>query len=183
MDSGDGSSVRYFYLNSHGFERKLDLNIPVCGLAAAFVIAFLKLRTPSRTFREQIGRMDWMYVQNLLNVVWYMFAEISCSGNLIIVAATTSCVIALTWSRIQFPWRSAHVLVPLLVGLAGLAASLLHETYFPKNPVVRINLLTQRTSLIANPGAFRGHVNINGPQRFRPNLYHANRLAGPHLYV
>ncbi|KAF4564077.1 hypothetical protein EYR36_003328 [Pleurotus pulmonarius] len=119
-------------LAQHGQWRWLFyLNLPVCGLAAAFVIAFLRLRTPSGTFREKIGRMDWI-------------------GNLIVVAATTSCVIALTWSGIQFSWRSAHVLVPLLVGLIGLAAFLVYEAYFPKNPVVRINLLTQQTNLIAN---------------------------------
>ena len=70
------------------------------------------------------------------------------SGNMIIIAATTSCVIALTWSGIRFSWSSATVLAPLIIGLLGLAGFLAYETIFPKYPVVRtVHLFTDPNSL------------------------------------
>ncbi|KDQ22095.1 hypothetical protein PLEOSDRAFT_1109216 [Pleurotus ostreatus PC15] len=83
---------------------------------------------PRNTPRED-GRMDWI-------------------GNLIVVAATTSCVIALTWSGVQFPWSSSHVLVPLIVGLLGLAAFLIYEAYVPRNPVVPFTISQASPSFV-----------------------------------
>ena len=39
-----------------------DLNIPICGLAAALVFAFLRLRVPEGAFRDKMSRVDWLYV-------------------------------------------------------------------------------------------------------------------------
>ena len=38
----------------------LDLNIPLVALAAGLVVSCLQLRTPAGTFKEKVGRMDWM---------------------------------------------------------------------------------------------------------------------------
>jgi hypothetical protein len=57
------------------------------------------------------------------------------SGNLLIVASTTSVVIALTWAGIEFPWSSAKVLVPLVLGFLGLAGFLVYEAWIP-DPIV-----------------------------------------------
>ncbi|KAL0954049.1 hypothetical protein HGRIS_005201 [Hohenbuehelia grisea] len=104
------------------------LNIPVCGVAATFVVVFLRLRTPSGTLREKLNRMDWV-------------------GNFFLIAATTSCVIALTWSGIQFSWASAQVLVPFIIGLCGLVGFLVYEAIVPKHPVVPFVLMSTITGL------------------------------------
>ena len=59
-----------------------------------------------------------------------------CSGNAIVVASTTACVIALTWGGVVFPWSSARVLVPLVLGLVGLVALMIFEAIVPRNPLV-----------------------------------------------
>lgn len=41
------------------------------------------------------------------------------SGIAIMVGSTVSILLAITWRGIQFPWSSAHVLVPLIVGAVG----------------------------------------------------------------
>ncbi|KAJ7711738.1 major facilitator superfamily domain-containing protein [Mycena olivaceomarginata] len=104
------------------------LNIPICGLAAALVLAFLHLRTPPGTLREKFGRIDYF-------------------GNFLVVAATTSTVIGLTWGGIQFSWGSAKVLVPLILGLVGLGLFLLYEGLFAPYPMVPFNVLCTRTGL------------------------------------
>lgn len=36
------------------------MNLPISGLAAFLVFTFLRLKIPEGTFREKLGRMDWM---------------------------------------------------------------------------------------------------------------------------
>ena len=59
-----------------------------------------------------------------------------CSGNVIIIGSATSCIIALTWAGVSFPWSSAQVLAPLIVGIAGLALALLYDAFVAPFPVV-----------------------------------------------
>lgn len=63
----------------------------------------------------------------------------SYSGNILVVTATTSTVIALTWGGIQFEWTSAHIIVPLVLGLVGLACFFAFEAIVPKSPIVRLS--------------------------------------------
>ena len=58
------------------------------------------------------------------------------SGNFIFIASTSSCILALTWGGAIYPWSSARVLVPLLVGLGGMAVFLAYEARFAKYPMV-----------------------------------------------
>ncbi|KAJ7457994.1 major facilitator superfamily domain-containing protein [Mycena galericulata] len=104
------------------------LNIPICGAAALLVVLFLRLRTPAGTLREKLGRIDYI-------------------GNLLVVASTTSTVIALTWGGIQFAWGSANILVPLILGLLGLCVFLVFEFQFAKHAMVPFDVLSTRTGL------------------------------------
>ena len=38
------------------------MNLPIAGMSAICVFAFLKLRTPPGSFKEKMGRMDWTFV-------------------------------------------------------------------------------------------------------------------------
>ncbi|KAF7355674.1 Iron permease [Mycena sanguinolenta] len=105
-----------------------DLNIPICAVAAVLVIAFLRLRTPPGTLREKFARIDY-------------------SGNILVIAATTSTVIALTWGGIQFPWGSANVLVPLILGMVGLVGFFVYEGFYAKYPMVPFSVLSTLTAL------------------------------------
>ncbi|CDO74565.1 hypothetical protein BN946_scf184771.g1 [Trametes cinnabarina] len=69
------------------------------------------------------------------------------SGNFLVIASTTCIVLGLTWGGIKFPWSSAKVLVPLIVGLVGLAFFILYEAMWAKNPIVPITLLQNRSSI------------------------------------
>jgi hypothetical protein len=55
-----------------------------------------------------------------------------------IIGSTTSCIIALTWAGVQYPWSSVQVLAPLVIGLIGLIVSVLYEGFISANPSVRI---------------------------------------------
>ncbi|KAJ3487952.1 hypothetical protein NLI96_g3174 [Meripilus lineatus] len=92
------------------------LNLPISGVAAGLVLIFLTLRTPTGTLREKLSRMDWV-------------------GNAIITGSSASCMIALTWGGIQFPWTSAHVLIPLVIGCVGITFFMVYEYISAKDPI------------------------------------------------
>lgn len=73
---------------------------------------------------------------NVLPLSCPRFADLRHSGNTIIIASSSSTVIALTWGGVRFAWSSAHVLAPLIIGLLGIAFFLLYEARFAKNPLV-----------------------------------------------
>ena len=63
-------------------------------------------------------------------------SHFGCRGNILVTGSTTSVVIGLTWGGVQYPWSSARVLSPLIVGLVGLCTFVIYEIYFCKPPVV-----------------------------------------------
>lgn len=136
------------------------LNLPINGLAAVLVIAFLHLKTPRGSFKEKIGRLDWM-------------------GNFLIIAASSSTVIGLTWGGVQFPWSSANVLVPLIIGLVGMAGFLVYEATLAREPLVPIALIANRTSLSGYIQTFLAPIIVIAVIYYLPTYYQACKLATP----
>ena len=63
------------------------------------------------------------------------------------MGSATSALLGLTWGGIQFPWGSAQVLVPLIIGFVGLFAWVIYEIKVPTEPTIPFCLLTNRTTL------------------------------------
>lgn len=77
-------------------------------------------RTYSTSFYEEstkqkLGRVDWI-------------------GFGLFIPSISSFLIPLTWGGELFDWKSWHTLVPLLVGVAGLAAFVIYEMFIAKEP-------------------------------------------------
>ncbi|KAH9918458.1 iron permease [Fomitopsis serialis] len=104
------------------------LNIPICGVAGAIMILFLRVRAPPGTLKEKVRRIDWL-------------------GTFLVIAATTACVIGLTWSGVQYSWSSAPVLAPLIIGLVGMVVFIMYECIFPEHPLVPSALLSTITGI------------------------------------
>lgn len=62
-----------------------------------------------------------------------------CSGVTLIVGSSVSFLIAMTWAGIRFPWTSAQVLAPLVVGAVGIVAFFIVEAFWLKRPTVSSN--------------------------------------------
>ncbi len=81
--------------------------------------------------------MDWMYVCPVLISYYHVFTLFSIhSGNIIFVGSSTSTALALTWGGLTHPWSSVATLVPLIIGICGLAFFLFYEEYVATNPIV-----------------------------------------------
>nr|GAT51282.1 MFS general substrate transporter [Mycena chlorophos] len=108
------------------------MNLPVGFFCAILIGFFVRLRTPPAPLREKLQRLDFI-------------------GNAIIVASTTSIVIALTWAGTVYAWSSSKILLPLIIGFVGVGAFVVYEAFVPKYPIIPLSLMTNRT-------AFSGYV-------------------------
>ena len=50
-------------------------------------------------------------------------------GSLIMIGSAVSVLIAMTWGGLQFPWDSAHVLTPLIIGGIGMLSFFAYERF------------------------------------------------------
>ncbi|KAI0046881.1 iron permease [Auriscalpium vulgare] len=112
------------------------LNLPICAIAAGLVVVFLRVNAPKTTWKEKVRRMDWL-------------------GNALIIGSTISLMIAFIWGGVRFPWRSAHILVPLTVGSVGILVFFIVEALpWLKEPTVPRFAFTSRTTLSGYLGTF-----------------------------
>jgi Fungal trichothecene efflux pump (TRI12) len=72
----------------------------------------------------------------LVNSRVFKRSHLSRRGNILVIGSTTSVVIGLTWGGVRYPWTSARVLSPLVIGLVGLGVFMIYEIYFCKPPIV-----------------------------------------------
>ncbi|KAI3614790.1 mfs multidrug transporter [Moniliophthora roreri] len=104
------------------------LNLPICAVTIAVVVLFLRLPIPPGTIQSKLRRMDWI-------------------GNFIVISSTTSAVLGLTWGGVVYPWSSARVLVPLILGLAGLLVFGAYEALYSANPILPVSILSNVSSV------------------------------------
>ncbi|KAI1456492.1 MFS general substrate transporter [Annulohypoxylon moriforme] len=138
------------------------INLPIG--AVAFVLLFLFLRVnwnKSATAYEKIRRLDYI-------------------GNGILIASTVSILIALTWADVIYPWGSWHILVPLLVGVAGMMAFVAYEGLpFVAEPVMPLRLFNNRTAVIVYVATFLNSLQNYWAFFFIPLYFQAVKLASP----
>ncbi|VUC28736.1 unnamed protein product [Clonostachys rosea] len=113
------------------------LNLPIGGVGMVFAYLFLNLRYDrEERVLSKLKRIDYL-------------------GNAILMASSVSVLIALTWAGPIYPWSDARVLVPLLVGLAGLVGFCVYEgSGIPQMPVIPLRLFPNRTSIIVYVNSF-----------------------------
>ncbi|KAJ7687060.1 Mfs1.2 [Mycena olivaceomarginata] len=136
------------------------LNLPVCGVAFLLTFLFLSLPTPPGTLQEKLRRMDWI-------------------GNAIIISSTSAAIIGLTWGGVEHPWSSPQVLIPLILGLCGVAAFFVYETRVATHPLVPYTLLSNRTSLSGYLQTFINQLVVLAVAYYLPVYYQACKDATP----
>ncbi len=97
---------------------------------ASLVALFFFLRVaspPPGSWTEKIARIDF-------------------AGNAIFIASTVAVLIGVTWGGTEYPWRSANVLVPLILGFAGYGLFLAYEWTIAKNPSLPQGAIVERTA-------------------------------------
>lgn len=114
-------TIRIFYIN-----------IPVVVIVIIGIWFFLTLRVDTTSIREKLKRVDFI-------------------GIAVFVLSCTSFLFGLTAGGVLFPWASANVIVPLVLGITGLVGFWAIENYLVKEPMMPMRVFKERT-------AFAGYV-------------------------
>ncbi|KAK3903165.1 general substrate transporter [Staphylotrichum tortipilum] len=104
------------------------INLPIGG--TSLIALFFSLRVaspPAGTWSEKLRRIDF-------------------AGNAIFIASTVAVLIGVTWGGTMYPWKSANVLVPLILGLLGFGLFLAYEWTIAPNPSLPQGAIVERTA-------------------------------------
>lgn len=110
------------------------LNFPFCGIGFLTVPLVMKFHVVRASVKERLLYVDWL-------------------GGFLFVSSTCSFLIGLTWGGLEYPWSSWRTLVPIIVGSAGVVATIIWEYRAASNPFLRLNLFSSYAALGACTGA------------------------------
>ncbi|KAF8502520.1 iron permease [Gautieria morchelliformis] len=136
------------------------LNLPLTGIAIVACIFCLNLKAPRSSLVEKLQRIDWI-------------------GNFIIIAASVSTLLGLTWGGIQFGWATAQVLVPLIVGLFGIVVWIIYEALVPNEPILPLRLFNNRTTISGYVGTAIHGLVVSAALFYLPVYFQACKGASP----
>lgn len=112
--------------SGHGSWRNIfRLNLPLSFLCAICVILFMPLRPVEGSWKAKVKAIDYI-------------------GAILTLGATTAIILGLTWAGADYSWASSHVLAPLLVGIATLAAFIAWEWKGAKVPLVPLHIFKNK---------------------------------------
>ncbi|KAJ3554089.1 hypothetical protein NM688_g3288 [Phlebia brevispora] len=158
--SGMGPPVGGLLAEKASWRWLFFINLPLAGIAFVLVWLFLRVRTPEGSMREKLKRVDW-------------------TGNAIIISGTTLAVVGLTFGGVRFPWSSAQVLAPLIIGLALVVLFVLYEAKIPREPSIPWEVLSNRTSFGAYLGTFFHGITSISIIYYLPVFFQATFGASP----
>ncbi|KAI1100051.1 MFS general substrate transporter [Jackrogersella minutella] len=138
------------------------INLPIAAVALMMLIAFLHVNYKRETsIAKRLRRIDYV-------------------GNVILVASVTAVLIALTYGGTVYSWSSWRVLLPLIIGFAGLAVFITYESSrWCAEPMTPPHLFLNRTSAAAFYLTFMHSLLSFWILYFLPVYFQAVKLEGP----
>ncbi|OJJ45038.1 hypothetical protein ASPZODRAFT_134468 [Penicilliopsis zonata CBS 506.65] len=141
------------------------INLPLCAVALLLLLLFLRVKHP----RRPAG-----------TTVWQQILRIDLPGNIILTMAVVAILMSLTWAGTSYPWSSWRILVPLLLGLAGLGLFYLHQASpFCAEPSIPLRLFSSATALCALWISFLQNMLLYWVGYFLPVYFQAVRGLSP----
>ncbi|KAI2618908.1 MFS general substrate transporter [Hypoxylon sp. NC1633] len=133
------------------------LNIPICGLALVGIVVFMRMKVgPANT--ESAGIRKWRQLDYL--------------GSLIFIPSIIAILLALVMGGIEYPWSSWHVIVPLILGIAGWIGFHIQQA-FASRPLVPGRLFKNRTSVAGFIMTFLSSALVQAVSYFLPIYFQA----------
>lgn len=116
------------------------MNLPIIAVGFAGIVFFLNLTHKKTTLKTKLGELDY-------------------AGSALFIVSLTAFLIPVTWGGTEFPWTSWHTLVPLILGLLGLAAFVLYEKLVASVTLLPMSIFLDRSTCILYVGScFHGLV-------------------------
>ncbi|OLN95815.1 putative MFS-type transporter C1399.02-like protein 1 [Colletotrichum chlorophyti] len=101
---------------------------PFCAAGLVLVPWSVNIEPPAAAFSERLRKMDWL-------------------GNALFVGSATLFLIAVSWGGLRYSWRSVGTLLPLFLGAAGMAWTMIYESRFATHPFLRRRLFQTASSI------------------------------------
>ncbi|KAG0640926.1 major facilitator superfamily domain-containing protein [Tuber brumale] len=136
------------------------INLPFCGLGFVLIPLFLNLNHRTTSFAEKLRRVDWL-------------------GSVLFVASMMSLLIPITWGGVMYPWDHWRTLVPLVLGVVGLAGFVLYERFVAKEPLIRLGVFATRTALVNYLGTIMHGMILWSLLYYLPLYFEAIKGLGP----
>ncbi|KAI1775360.1 major facilitator superfamily domain-containing protein [Hypoxylon cercidicola] len=133
------------------------LNIPICGLALVGIIAFMRMKT-GPAVAESADIPKWKQIDYL--------------GSLIFIPSIIAILLALVMGGIEYPWSSWHVIVPLVLGVAGWVGFHIQQA-FASRPQIPTRLFKNRTSVAGFIMTFLSSALVQTVSYFLPIYFQA----------
>ncbi|KAL4862189.1 hypothetical protein BDV12DRAFT_179117 [Aspergillus spectabilis] len=136
------------------------INFPFIGIGLIAIILFLKLNIIPTSLAEKLRQIDYI-------------------GTIIFVGSLSSFLIPLTWGGIVYSWSSWRTLVPLLIGVAGLAVFAIYEARFATDPIIPPKIFQNRTASVSFAGSFLQGLVLWCLLYYQPLYYEAVKGYSP----
>ncbi|KAK7910578.1 Major facilitator superfamily domain- general substrate transporter [Apiospora marii] len=136
------------------------LNLPVGGVTLLAQFFFLQIVFVKRlSLQEKLHRIDW-------------------AGNLVLVASVVSILIALSWANTRYEWSDYRIIVPLVMGFAGVGLFFLYKSsQFCVEPTIPPRMFGNRTSTVGLVCTFLQSMLTMWRVYFLPVYFQAVTLA------
>ncbi|GAA5810324.1 hypothetical protein MFLAVUS_003745 [Mucor flavus] len=102
------------------------INLPIGAIAVVVLVLFLRLPTPQGKLSDKLKRVDY-------------------AGTVIVLAFATLFLLALNFGGQTFPWKSAAVIVPLVLSVLLVGLLVVVESKFAKEPLMPPRLFKNRS--------------------------------------
>lgn len=102
------------------------LNLPLGGIAIAVGIWLLPLKKVHGEIRQKLLQIDYI-------------------GSMLTITSSILLLLGLNWGGVTYPWASAAVLVPLLLGAVVFALFLVWEAKFARLPIIPVHIFKNKT--------------------------------------
>ncbi len=133
---------------------------PFCAFGFVAIPMVLTLKPKTQTLKEKLLRVDWI-------------------GGFLFITSCTIFLIAISWGGTQEPWSSFRTLVPLILGILGLAATFVWEVYGAKVPFLRHSLFYCPSSFAIYFGTLVQGLILYGQLYYIPLYFLSVKLHGP----
>ncbi|KAL2260299.1 hypothetical protein VTK26DRAFT_5721 [Humicola hyalothermophila] len=117
------------------------INFPFCAMGLVLIPIYVKLTTKrTSSIVCKLKRVDWV-------------------GGFFFISGMTSFLIGLSWAGVQFEWKSAQAIVPMVVGMASVVVCFFWEYRYAREPFLRPSLFHSTSALATYACAlFQGFI-------------------------